>query len=115
MQESSDLQEALRKYLTRNGALGRAKLALRSEIFAALKGPEDVKIRKSTQQQIMDELVREYLELVGYENCAEIFREEAELEQGINRDLIEAHLKVESIKDCPLLWSLVFNQIRCIY
>ena len=120
--KKSDLQDALYNFLKQKGVLDDMKNSLRAEIYAALQGPSDSlrglneknNISINVHRQIINELIKEYLELSGYENTTTIFKQEAELKDGINRDLIEAHLKIHPSQDShatPLLWSLVFTEL----
>ena len=110
--DSAELETVLLQYLTQTGAVGRLAHALKAEVFAALKGDLPDTPTASQSTAIMNELVREYLENAGYNNTAALFRQEADLtKQAIPRDLIQAHLKIDSATvkpDQSLLLAIVF-------
>ncbi|XP_076243364.1 centrosomal protein 20 [Calliopsis andreniformis] len=115
MATEKDLINAVRDSLKVDGKLGFIKAEMRAEVIKLLdssnKGDKG-KIPKQTQDiMLLNELIREYLDWMGYKYSSTVFISECDLsKQPLDRFLLVQSLGVnetDSSKSVPLLCSMI--------
>ncbi|XP_063981009.1 centrosomal protein 20 [Diachasmimorpha longicaudata] len=115
MATEKDLVNAVRDSLEAGGELGRIKAGMRSEVMKLLDGSSTsnrVKTPESPRDVvILNELIREYFDWIGYKYTLNVFISECEFgKQPLDRTFLAQDLGVkesETTKKLPLLFSLV--------
>ncbi|XP_046733832.1 centrosomal protein 20 [Diprion similis] len=115
MATEKDLINAVRDSLEADGKLGSMKAEMRTEVMKLLDGSS--KNQKSTRPHpphdilVLNELIREYLDWIGYKYTSTVLMAECELpKQPIERTFLAQDLGVkenDKTKSSPLLFSLV--------
>ncbi|XP_029041082.1 centrosomal protein 20 [Osmia lignaria lignaria] len=115
MATEKDLINAVRESLKTDGELGRIKAKVRTEVIKLLdnsnKGNK-MKLPKPSQDiAFINELIREYLDWMGYKYSSTVFISESNLsKQPLDRSLLVQSLgteESESSQNVPLLCSIV--------
>lgn len=115
MATEKDLINAVTESLKADGELGRIKAKVRTEVIKLLdnsnKGNK-MKLPKPSQDIVfINELIREYLDWMGYKYSSTVFISECNLsKQPIERSLLVQSLgtmESESSTNVPLLCSIV--------
>ncbi|XP_043279741.1 centrosomal protein 20 [Venturia canescens] len=116
MATEKDLMNAVRDSLESDGVLGRLKAEMRTEVMRLLGGPSNkpnriTKIESPPNVILMNELVREYLDWIGYKYTSSVLIAECKLsKQPLDRSFLLRDLGVRdsaTTKNLPLLYSLV--------
>ncbi|XP_072748553.1 centrosomal protein 20 [Anoplolepis gracilipes] len=114
MATEKDLVNAVRESLKADGDLDRIKAEMRTEVIKLLdcSNKEKSKIVKPSHDIIfLNELVREYLDWIGYKYSSTVFIAECDLpKHALDRTLLAQGLGVkdnEKSRNLPLLCGLV--------
>ncbi|XP_011298527.1 lisH domain-containing protein FOPNL [Fopius arisanus] len=115
MATEKDLVNAVRDSLEAGGELGRIKAEMRSEVMKLLDGSSAANRTKRPESPrdviILNELIREYLDWIGYKYTLNVFISECEFgKQPLDRTFLAKDLGVQetdSTNKLPLLFSLV--------
>ncbi|KAL6421746.1 centrosomal protein 20 isoform X2 [Cataglyphis hispanica] len=114
MATEKDLVNAVRESLKADGDLDRMKAEMRTEVIKLLdcSSKENKKIVKPSHDIILlNELVREYLDWMGYKYSSTVFIAECDLpKHSLDRTLLAQSLGVkdnEKSRNLPLLCGLV--------
>ena len=114
-----ELHDALKESLNERGVLNSIRATIRAEIFNALENHEAVNVNKverepSSENLILNELIREYLEYNGFLNTLSVFHPETgqprEATGRIGRSTLVHELGLadgERTKRVPLLYSVL--------
>ena len=114
-----ELHVALRDSLDQRGVLNTIRATIRAEIFNALEDQDAVNVNTaerapSSENHILNELIREYLEYNGYLNTLSVFHPETGQPTTptgrISREILVHELGVtdgERAKRVPLLYSVL--------
>ena len=114
-----DLHSALKQSLDQRGVLNSIRATMRAEIFNALEDHDAVNInpverQPSSENLILNELIREYLEYNGFLNTLSVFHPETgqpKIPTGrIGREVLIHELDLadgERAKRVPLLYSVL--------
>ncbi|XP_012250834.2 centrosomal protein 20 [Athalia rosae] len=115
MATEKDLMNAVRDSLEADGQLGRIKAEMRTEVMKLLEGGG--KHKKSNRLSpphdvlVLNELIREYLDWIGYKYTSTVLIAECELsKQPMERTFLAQDLGVKETdksKSLPLLFSLI--------
>ncbi|XP_001603530.1 lisH domain-containing protein FOPNL [Nasonia vitripennis] len=122
MATGKDLIDAIRTSLEADGELGQIKAEMRTKVMKLLEGSQrssGSKLPKSPQEVlILNELIREYLDWMGYKYTSTVLVSECELsKQPLDRSFITKDLgtvETEKTKELPLLFCLVetFKELK---
>ncbi|XP_066591044.1 centrosomal protein 20 [Prorops nasuta] len=115
MATEKDLINAVRESLKSDGQLGRMKAEMCTEVIKLLdnsnKGNKSKTPRMPTDMLFTNELIREYLDWIGYKYSSTVFEAESELpKHPIDRSVLADHLGVkesENSQDVPLIFGLI--------
>ncbi|XP_053977435.1 centrosomal protein 20 [Hylaeus anthracinus] len=115
MATEKDLINAVRESLKVNGELGRIKAAMCTQVIELLDGSNKgnkVKLPKPYQDVILlNELIREYIDWMGYKYSSTVFTSECNLsKQAPSKFLLAQSLRLQESddsKDLPLLCSIL--------
>ncbi|XP_015109338.1 lisH domain-containing protein FOPNL [Diachasma alloeum] len=115
MATEKDLVNAVRDSLEAGGELGRIKAEMRSEVMKLLDGSAASNRGKRPESPrdvvILNELIREYLDWIGYKYTLNVLISECEFgKQPLDRTFLAQDLGVketDNTKKLPLLFSLV--------
>ncbi|XP_071560807.1 centrosomal protein 20 [Temnothorax nylanderi] len=115
MATEKDLVNAVRESLKADGNLDRIKAEMRTEVIKLLdcssKESKSKTVKPSHDIVFLNELVREYLDWMGYKYSSTVFRAECDLPKHcLDRKLLAQGLGVkdnEKSKNLPLLCGLV--------
>lgn len=113
MASEKDLINAVRESLKADGDLDRIKAEMRTEVIKLLdcSNKENKTIKPSHEIIFLNELVREYLDWMGYKYSSTVFIAECDLpKHPLDRMLLTQSLGVkdsEKSRNLPLLCSLV--------
>jgi len=115
MATERDLINAVRHSLEEDGALGRFKAEMRTEVMRLLddssKSNRNRNVERPRNVVLMNELIREYLDWMGYKYTSSVLISECDLsKQPLDRSFLLQDLGVrdnETTKKIPLLFSLV--------
>ncbi|BFZ03278.1 hypothetical protein BsWGS_06316 [Bradybaena similaris] len=111
MASGHDLKEVLKEILENRGSLDEIKARLRAEVFAALDDPAEVKPTLSSDNLLILELIREFLEYNRCKYTASVLVSEIGLPKvPLDRDFLRHELNI--VEDAPsravpLLYGLV--------
>ncbi|XP_014217792.1 lisH domain-containing protein FOPNL [Copidosoma floridanum] len=115
MATGKELIDAVRNSLEADGELSRMKAEMRTKVMKLLEGSH--KSSRSSQPKsphevlILNELIREYLDWMGYKYTSSILVSESDLsKQPLDRTFITKELgavETEKTKELPLLFCLV--------
>ncbi|KAL0129581.1 hypothetical protein PUN28_001686 [Cardiocondyla obscurior] len=124
MTTEEDLVNAVRESLKADGNLDRIKAEMRTEVIKLLdysgKENKSKTIKASHDIIFLNELIREYLDWMGYKYSSTVFIAECDLPKHcLDRKLLAQGLGVkdcERSKNLPLLCNLVqtFSNLRSI-
>lgn len=115
MATEKDLVNAVRESLKADGDLDRIKAEMRTEVMKLLDcSSNDTKskaVKPSHDIMFLNELVREYLDWMGYKYSSTVFTAECDIpKHPLDRTLLAQSLGVkdsERSKNLPLLCSLI--------
>ncbi|XP_020290565.1 lisH domain-containing protein FOPNL [Pseudomyrmex gracilis] len=115
MATEKDLVNAVRESLKADGDLDRIKAEMRTEVIKLLDGSSKESKLKTVNPShdivFLNELIREYLDWMGYKYSSTVFTAECDLpKHPLDRTLLAQGLGVrdnEKSKTLPLLCSLV--------
>ncbi|KAG7209617.1 hypothetical protein KM043_011270 [Ampulex compressa] len=114
MATEKDLINAVRESLKADGELARIKAEMRTEVIKLLdnSGKERMNVSKPSHDIVLlNELIREYLDWMGYKYSSTVFIAESDLHrQSLDRTLLAQSLGVqenEKSKSLPLLCSII--------
>ncbi|CAG5128165.1 unnamed protein product [Candidula unifasciata] len=111
MASSHDLKEVLKEILENRGSLAEIKARLRAEVFTALDEPAELKPTLSSDNLLIFELIREFLEYNRCKYSASVLVSEIGLPKvPLDRDFVRHELNIVEdapSKTVPLLYSLV--------
>lgn len=115
MATEKDLVNAVRESLKADGELDRIKAEMRTEVIKLLdcssKESKSKAIKPSHDIMFLNELIREYLDWMGYKYSSTVFIAECDLpKHSLDRTLLTQGLGVkenEQSRNLPLLCSLV--------
>ncbi|KAJ8667353.1 hypothetical protein QAD02_009015 [Eretmocerus hayati] len=122
MASGKELIDAVRFSLEADGELSQMKAEMRTKIMKLLEGTQ--KSSKSNQPKspqevlILNEMIREYLDWMGYKYTSTVLVSECDLsKQPLDRSLIAKDLgttETDKTKELPLLFCLVetFKEMR---
>ncbi|XP_058795400.1 centrosomal protein 20 [Phymastichus coffea] len=122
MASGKELIDAVRSSLEADGELSQIKAEMRTKVMKLLEGSNrssKPKHPKSPHEVLLiNELIREYLDWMGYKYTSSVLVTECELsKQPLNRIFITKSLgtiDTEKTKDLPVLFSLVetFKELK---
>lgn len=111
MSSTHELKDVIKDTLENRGVLGQIKARIRAEVFNSLNDQSEARPPLSSENMIINELVREYLEFNKYKYTASVLVAEAgQPKQPLDRVFLAEELNVEEDKNSgqvPLLYSLV--------
>lgn len=113
MATEKDLVNAVRESLKADGDLDRIKAEMRTEVMKLLdcSSKESKTVKPPYDTVFLNELIREYLDWMGYQYSSTVFIAECDLpKHPLDRTLLTQGLKVkdnERSRNLPLLCSLV--------
>ncbi|KAI8794037.1 lisH domain-containing protein FOPNL [Biomphalaria glabrata] len=113
MASSHDLKEVLKDTLESRGVLGEIKARIRAEVFTALNDQSERKPLMNSENVLIYELIREFLDFNKCKYTNSVLISEAGLPQvPLDREFLRNELNVVEdapSKSVPLLYSLVAN------
>eukprot|EP00474_Spongospora_subterranea_P010324 CRZ10782.1 hypothetical protein [Spongospora subterranea] len=114
MASLEDLKQVLRETLESRGVLGQLHARIRAEIFNALEDQPKDRPQLSTDNLIINELIRDYLQFNGYHNTLSVFQPETNQPNPppFDNDFLASHLHLGShttinTPNLPLLYRMV--------
>ncbi|CAM9405547.1 unnamed protein product [Chrysoparadoxa australica] len=112
MDTERELQQSIVESLSKRGVLAKVKASLRSEVFRSLEGDKAGAPPLSSENLLVNELIREYLEYNQYHSALSVFMEESgqPTTQNLDRAFIREELGVtESARNSklPLIYGIV--------
>jgi len=111
-----DLKAVVRDTLVSRGALSEVKARIRAEVFAALDEPGEARPQLSSENAIINELIREYLNFNGYKYAASVLQAESgQALAPLDRDFLSHELNVIEDKitsSVPLLYCVVTHFLK---
>jgi lisH domain-containing protein FOPNL len=109
----ADLKDALREALERRGVLDQLRANVRAEVFSAMEDTEDPPPEMSSENLVINELIRDYLAFNNYKHTLAVFSPEVGLPAEPLRRQYVAHqtrlpLNIGNRRgaDLPLLYAL---------
>lgn len=114
MASINELKEVLKETLEERGVLTKIRAQIRSEIFSTLNDVPPNRPELSKENEIVNELIREYLAFNGYQHTLSVFLPESGQPQHprLDRNQITRSLKIVEDKksqELPLLYGLTFG------
>jgi FOP N terminal dimerisation domain len=111
MSSVEDFKAAVKDSLAHSGALAKMQAQVRAQIVTALDDTHvQAPVRQSSETYLVNELVREYLELQGYRAAASVFGPEAGLaKEQLGREVLADRLQLRegpNTRQLPLLYAL---------
>lgn len=111
MASLEDLKSALKITLENKGVLQQVKAQIRAEIFNSLDEQETEKPQLSSENILINELIREYLEYNHhFHTVAVLLPESGQPEGSLGRTVLAKELRIADeghTRDLPLLYTLV--------
>lgn len=113
MANVNDLKAAIKDILQSNGTLDKVRAQIRESIFQAIENNDNPKPKIPEENLIINELIREYFNYMGYYHSSSVFISESghPEEPPIDRHFISKELNVNEdsqSKSIPLLYSILF-------
>lgn len=121
--DGNDIQtlflDTIRNRLESSGELNKIKSEMRSMVFndvqdgskLPLNSPQSNGSKSPTQ--VVNHLVMEYLEWIGFQYTAELFAKESGSQKGSSREQAEAKLIVKNLdKELPMLLSMTMEMMK---
>ena len=113
MTSVEELKNALKETLEQRGVLNKIKAMMRQEIFEAIDNDNNPKPQLSSENLIINELIKEYLNYNNYSHSSSVFQSETgQPKDALNRNYILNQLNIvekDSNKQVPLLYSILFG------
>ena len=105
----SDLTGVLREALEQKGVLDELKGRVRAEVFKALEDRTIERPKVPSENHLINELIREYLEFNGYHHTlSTLLHETRHPKQPLDRDFLQSELRISVQPDnVPLLYGMV--------
>ncbi|KAI9094727.1 hypothetical protein DFS34DRAFT_628830 [Phlyctochytrium arcticum] len=114
MSSLNDLRDAVHENLEARGALRALRARIRAEIFDIIDDENVSKPPPSRENDLVNELVREYLRFAGYQHTLSVFAAEASLSsRPIPRDQLLNDLNLDDTAlppTIPLLCGLALGE-----
>lgn len=112
----NELKDVLKETLDDRGVLSEIRARIRAEIFGALNDKINDKPKLSSENLIINELIREYLIFNNYNHTASVFVPESGQPEDppFDREYITKRLKVvedSNSKELPLIYG---NSAACL-
>ncbi len=113
MANVNDLKAAIKDILQTNGTLDKVRAQIRESIFQAIENNDTPKPKIPEENLIINELIREYFNYMGYYHSSSVFISESghPEEPPIDRHFISKELNINEdskSKSIPLLYSILF-------
>ena len=110
----NELKDVLKETLDDRGVLSEIRARIRAEIFGALNDKQNEKPKLSSENTIINELIREYLVFNNYNHTASVFVPESGQPEDppFDRDYITKRLKVvedANSRELPLIYGIIFE------
>lgn len=114
MSDLNTLKSAIKEILVENGTINKIKAEIRESIFKAIETNDTPKPKIPEENLIINELIREYFNYMGYHHSSSVFLTESGHPEDppIDRNFISKELNIndENNKNIPLIYSLAFGQ-----
>ncbi|EAR85025.1 fop amine-terminal dimerization domain protein (macronuclear) [Tetrahymena thermophila SB210] len=114
MASVNELKDVLKETLEEKGVLTKIRAKIRAEIFNTLNDQGTEKAPVSSENMIINELIREYMEFNNYNHALSVFIPETGQPQQppFDRNFIAKKLKIiedKNTRDLPLLYGIVYG------
>ena len=120
MSNLQELKSAIKEILNENGTLNKIRAEIRESIFKAIESNDTSKPKIPEENLIINELIREYFNYMGYFHSSSVFLSESGHPEDppVDRNFIAKELNVleeKNSKNIPLIYSILFGLKKDIY
>lgn len=114
MSNLTELKSALKEILNENGTLNKIRAEIRESIFKAIESNDNPKPKIPEENLIINELIREYFNYMGYHHSSSVFLSESGHPEDppVDRNFIAKELNIieeKNSRNIPLLYSVLFG------
>lgn len=114
MSNLTELKSALKEILNENGTLNKIRAEIRESIFKAIESNDNPKPKIPEENLIINELIREYFNYMGYYHSSSVFLSESGHPEDppVDRNFIAKELNIveeRNSRNIPLLYSVLFG------
>lgn len=114
MASLNELKSAIKDILQENGSLNKIRAEIREQIFKAIETDESPKPKIPEENLIINELIREYFNYMGYFHSSSVFLAESGHPEDapVDRNFIAKELNIieeKQSRSIPLIYSLLFG------
>ncbi|XP_060064144.1 centrosomal protein 20-like [Ylistrum balloti] len=116
MTSTQELKDVIKETLESHGTLGQIKARIRAEVFNSLDDHGETKPQLSSENMIINELIREYLEFNKYKYSSSVLTAESgQPKEPLNREFLARELNIRedhTSSSIPMLYSIVSHYIK---
>ena len=120
MTNVNELKSAIKEILEEKGCLNKIRAEIRENIYKAIETDETPKPKVPEENLIINELIREYMNFMGYYHSSSVFIAESgqSNEPSVDRNFLSKELNIiedKNSKSIPLLYSILFGLKKEVY
>ncbi|XP_069125023.1 centrosomal protein 20-like [Argopecten irradians] len=116
MTSTQELKDVIKETLENHGSLGQIKARIRAEVFNSLDDHGEAKPPLSSENMIINELIREYLEFNKYKYSSSVLTAESgQPKEPLNREFLARELNIRNdhtSSSIPMLYSIISHYIK---